>query len=202
MIPQNNGDLLRDFAFQELPTRTFRINPDVLGADAQDAENTLYVFDGGLPAMVDGIFFAVDGGSPSDIEVIALLYDGGNPEQLPEDGKLVRPRETVPWTGTIAGFVDGIDAMKQAIYLILNTERYAYIVYSWNYGVELADLIGKPIPFVMSEAKRRITEALMQDTRIKGVSDFAFESQGSALQVTFTVHTIFGDIETDREVVV
>ncbi|MFQ8776837.1 MAG: DUF2634 domain-containing protein [Roseburia sp.] len=27
--------------------------------------------------------------------------------------------------------------MKQAIYNILNTERYQYIIFSWDYGVEL-----------------------------------------------------------------
>ena len=45
-------------------------------------------------------------------------------------------------TGTMT---DDIEAVKQAIYKILNTERYQYPIYSWNYGVELADLFGKPI---------------------------------------------------------
>ena len=36
-------------------------------------------------------------------------------------------------------YTNGIEAMKQAIYHIINTERYQYLIYSWNYGVELAD---------------------------------------------------------------
>ena len=74
---------------------------------------------------------------------------------------------------TIAGYVDDLEAMKQAIYLILNIERYEYLIYSWNYGIELNDLYGQPIPFVLPELKRRITEALLQDSRILGVDNFS-----------------------------
>ena len=77
---------------------------------------------------------------------------------------------------TIAGYVDDLEAMKQAIYLILNIERYEYLIYSWNYGIELNDLYGQPIPFVLPELKRRITEALIQDSRILGVDNFSFET--------------------------
>ena len=37
-------------------------------------------------------------------------------------------------------------AIEQAVYKILNTERYKYIIYSTNYGVELEELFGKPMP--------------------------------------------------------
>ena len=40
----------------------------------------------------------------------------------------------------VNGYVDNLEAMKQAIYLILNTERYAYPIYSWGYGIELVEL--------------------------------------------------------------
>ena len=44
--------------------------------------------------------------------------------------------------GTIAGTTDEKDAMMQAIYLILSTERYQYLIYGWDYGIETGDLIG------------------------------------------------------------
>jgi hypothetical protein len=66
----------------------------------------------------------------------------------------------------IRGYTEEIEAVKQAIYKIINTERYNYLIYSWNYGIELADLFGEPIPYVYSELKRRIAEALTQDDRI------------------------------------
>ena len=39
---------------------------------------------------------------------------------------------------------DKREALRQAVYLILNVERYAYPIYSRNYGSELVDLIGQP----------------------------------------------------------
>lgn len=103
---------------------------------------------------------------------------------------------------TIAGYVDDLEAMKQAIYLILNIERYEYLIYSWNYGIELTDLFGQPTSFVLPELKRRITEALLQDTRIIGVENFSFEINRGKVHATFTVHTIFGDVEAERVVTI
>jgi hypothetical protein len=100
----------------------------------------------------------------------------------------------------VRDFTDQREAMKQAIYLIIYTERYTYPIYSWNYGAELGGLIGQPIPFVLPEIKRRITEALMQDDRITGVDNWEFEVVRSKVTATYTVHTIFGDIDADAEV--
>lgn len=102
----------------------------------------------------------------------------------------------------ISGYVDGIDAVIQAIYLILSTERYKFIIYSWDYGVELVDLFGKPMPYVMAELPRRIKEALTQDNRIEDVVDFEFEVNKSKLHTTFTVVTNLGDISVEMEVAV
>lgn len=102
----------------------------------------------------------------------------------------------------IRGTVDGLESMRQAVYLILSTERYAYPIYSHNYGVELADLIGQPEDYIMSEVKRRITEALTQDDRIESVDGWVFETAKKHIIVIFTVHTVFGDIETEKEVAI
>lgn len=102
--------------------------------------------------------------------------------------------------GRVKGTTEDADALLQAVYLILSVERYQYPIYSYNYGVELVDLIGQPKDFVMSEVKRRITEALTQDDRINSVDGWAFENTKKSLVVTFAVHTIYGDIETKKEV--
>lgn len=94
----------------------------------------------------------------------------------------------------VTGTCDGPEAMKQAVFCILNTERYKYPVYGWNYGIELVDLYGQPADYVMSELKRRITEALTQDDRIHSVDAFEFETRGGAITVFFTVHTAFGEV--------
>lgn len=105
-------------------------------------------------------------------------------------------------THLISNYVDGLDAVKQAVYLILSSERYQHNIYSWDYGVELLDLIGKPMPYVLSELPRRIKEALIQDDRITDVIDFEFEPKGNQLHTTFTVVSNVGDISTELEVAV
>lgn len=102
--------------------------------------------------------------------------------------------------GRIRGMVDELESLRQAIYLILSTERYAYLIYSWNYGVELVELIGQPKEYALPEIKRCITEALLQDDRITAVDGFEFETGKKTVHVTFTVHSIFGDLEVETDV--
>ena len=101
---------------------------------------------------------------------------------------------------TIAGTADDLLAIEQAIYKILNTERYEYMIYSWNYGIELADLFGMPIPYVYSEVKRRITEALLADDRIDEVKNFVLSHKGGDVSAKFDVVTKLGTITTTKEV--
>lgn len=104
-------------------------------------------------------------------------------------------------TNSINGFCDELEAMKQVIYKILNTERYQHIIYSWNYGIELQDLYGEPVTYVCPELQRRIEEALTQDDRIDSVDSFEFDiSEKGIVKVTFTVHTIYGDVESEKVV--
>ena len=101
----------------------------------------------------------------------------------------------------VNGFCDELEAMQQVIYKILNTERYQNIIYSWNYGIELLDLYGEPMTYVCPELQRRITEALIQDDRIESIDNFEFDiSEKKAVKVTFTVHTIFGNVESEKVV--
>lgn len=100
----------------------------------------------------------------------------------------------------IKGFVDDLQAVKQAIYLILNTQRYQYLIYDWDYGVEFDDLIGCEKNYAIVQIQSRITDALLQDDRIEAVVDFEFESNKKSITAYFVVKTIFGDIETQKAV--
>lgn len=100
----------------------------------------------------------------------------------------------------VRGTTDERDAVLQAAYLILNVERYAYPIYSRNYGSELSDLIGKPKGYAMSEMKRRISEALLQDDRITGLGGWEFETGRKSVTAKFVIHTIYGDVEASKEV--
>lgn len=100
----------------------------------------------------------------------------------------------------VQGMTDGLEAMKQAIFKILFTERYQYAIYDWSYGIELKDLIGKPKSFVIPELKKRIMEALLADDRIQDVKNFTFSSYKNSLTVKFLVETIYGNLEGTKEV--
>ena len=87
-----------------------------------------------------------------------------------------------------------------AVFLILTTERYFWLIFSWNYGVELHDLIGKDPEYCIPEIERRITEALLQDDRITAVENFQFEVNKKNVLTTFTVISIFGNVDVKKEV--
>lgn len=103
--------------------------------------------------------------------------------------------------GTIAHYCDKLEAMRQLVYKIVNTERYNHIIYSWDYGIELNDLFGEPSSDVCPEIERRIIEALTLDQRIQSVGAFVFETiEKGKVHVSFTVHTVFGAVKTEKVV--
>ncbi len=115
--------------------------------------------------------------------------------------EIVETSRTYKITGNrIQGYTDGLDALKQAIYKVLNTERYEYPIYGFDYGIELENLIGKDPVYVQIELKRRIRECLLRDDRITEVDNFKFEVNGDEIKCTFDVHSIYGDITASREV--
>lgn len=101
----------------------------------------------------------------------------------------------------VRGYIDEQEAMEQAVFKALQTERCQYTVYSWNYGIETLDLYGEPVSWICPELERRVSEALLGDPRIKGVDHFEFNlSKKGVIHVTFTVHTVFGEITAEKAV--
>lgn len=101
----------------------------------------------------------------------------------------------------IFGKTDEIEAMKQAIYKIISTERYQHEIYSWDYGIELNDLFGKPKSYIRSEIVRRFEEALLQDDRVTALKDISvtFEKRGT-VSIFFTAETTVGTLPVERVV--
>lgn len=102
----------------------------------------------------------------------------------------------------IQGYSDKIEALQQSIYKILDTKKYEYPIYSFDYGIELESLIGKDQIYVKSELKRRITDCLLRDDRIQSVGNFVFTSSGDSLLCTFDVVSIYGELSINKEVAV
>ena len=71
----------------------------------------------------------------------------------------------------IAGFVDGMEALKQSIYKALSTEQYEYPIYSFQYGIAWKQLIGEDRSYVRAELRRMVEELLMRDDRVQSVSE-------------------------------
>ena len=103
-------------------------------------------------------------------------------------------------TNRISGYIDDKDAIVQAIYLILSTERYESVIYNWYYGTEFDSLVGKDRDFVKSELKRRIAEAILEDDRILDVTDFNISFNKDVANVVFLVETNIGNININWEV--
>jgi len=97
----------------------------------------------------------------------------------------------------LKGFTDDIEALKQTIYFILNTERYDYLIYDWDYGFQIKDLIGQNPKDILQTIQMRISDALIQDTRITEVSNFSFDVIKNKVKTTFTIKSIFGDLQQE-----
>lgn len=101
----------------------------------------------------------------------------------------------------VKGMIDDKDAILQAVEKILLTERYAYRIYSWNYGAELQFYIGKDTDFVLADAERTIREALLQDDRILDIQDFSTKQVDlNSVSVSFTVVSVAGNFNYKKEV--
>jgi len=103
--------------------------------------------------------------------------------------------------GRIAGWIDELAAMRQAIEKVLHTERFTWLIYTDNYGVELKNLFGEELDLVMAEMERIVREALSVDERIIEIENFQVTQESrDTLLVSFFVTTIFGSIQMEQEV--
>ena len=131
------------------------------------------------------------------------LTPGIAPQMEMEFEKVIYPSRTYALDGQkmrIRGDVDGLEALRQAVDKALRTERFRYMVYTANYGVELEDKLGMPVSLSLPEIKRSIIEALTWDSRIERVDGFEFEVDGGRVRVFFHVHSIYGELEGETEV--
>jgi phage baseplate assembly protein W len=104
-------------------------------------------------------------------------------------------------TKRIGRKIDGLEAAIQAVTKILMTERYAHVIYSGDYGVELESLIGKEFEYVESDIRRRLEEAVAPDDRIQGITELTTERSGkNNLIVNCTIQTVDGAFTISTEV--
>lgn len=104
---------------------------------------------------------------------------------------------------TVAGKIDKLESIKQAVYHILSTERYSSPIYDDDYGVELERYIGKDIGYIQADIENTLKEALTQDDRITNVVVNDVEKsdkQKNACVIKFTVYTIYGNYNENMSI--
>ena len=100
----------------------------------------------------------------------------------------------------IQGFVTDLMALKQSIHKRLETQQFDYPIYSFRYGVNWRDLIGREPEYIRPELIRMVRETLSRDNRITQVSNFGFDFRGDACICSFDVKSIFGEFKDNVEV--
>ncbi len=93
--------------------------------------------------------------------------------------------------------VSGKEAVKTWAYKALKTERFRYLIYSFDYGTDLQNLIGKNYTPSLTKAEsiRYVEECLLVNPYIQNISDVEVNFDGTTLFITGVLHTIYGDTE-------
>lgn len=96
---------------------------------------------------------------------------------------------------------DEMDALRFWVTKCLLTERYNYLAYDTDFGVQFEELIrsNPDRDIAESEIIREIDEALGIDDRIESVDDFDFSWMGSHVYVTFSINTVYEQEEITLE---
>lgn len=109
-----------------------------------------------------------------DYETNAPVFRGGNPV-----------------------FVEGVQAVQVWAWKALNTPRFRYEIYSWNYGSEVESLVGEAYSDELkkAEAARYVKECLLINPYIADVKNLSVEFSGDMLTIGGTLVTVYGEAE-------
>lgn len=100
-------------------------------------------------------------------------------------------------TGKLTGkIVEGLEAIKVWIWLVMRTVRYRYCIYSWDYGNEIEDLIstGYTDEYIQSEVERIIEDTLLVNENILSVTDVEVIRKNDKISTNFIANTLYGEV--------
>lgn len=103
-------------------------------------------------------------------------------------------------TNRIRGECDNWLAVRQAVEIILNVQRFRWQIYTPYSGMDWRNLIGNDPGYVAAELQRRVREALLMDDRVLDIRDYQYTIEDDMLTASFTVVTVYGDIPQTAEV--
>lgn len=135
------------------------------------------------------IFPFIDGVVANDVpeeqlpRYTELAWDFNRNDFIVQDGRYVEVYEN--------------EAVKVWIYKAILTPRYRHLIYSWNYGSELEQLIGKTheLENLTSEVRRYLEDCLLINPYIKSIEDVVVSQTKEIVEISFTAFTIYGKVE-------
>lgn len=99
-------------------------------------------------------------------------------------------------TGHISSMVDNKEALVQAIYKALDTEKYGYLIYGWLYGLDMEPFIGQDLDYIQTNLKSYVEDCLLQDDRVESIQNFKVTQQDiDSCLITFDVISTEGYLQ-------
>lgn len=96
--------------------------------------------------------------------------------------------------------LEGKEAVQTWAWKALNTERFKYIIYTWNFGNEVNTLIGQSytMDLKIAEAKRYIEECLLINPYITKITNVDVKFSNETVEIMCSLETIYGEIQVNR----
>ena len=91
------------------------------------------------------------------------------------------------------------DAISVWIYHAIKTYRYAFSIYSWDFGCEIDTLLGQKYTpaHTKAEVTRYIADSLMINQYILSIDKIIVDFDGDTLQVDVRVITVYEELEVN-----
>lgn len=101
----------------------------------------------------------------------------------------------------IIGMIDGADACRQAVYKILQTRRFAHLIYDDQYGCDIFNRIGQiglTEEYFETDIPAMVEDALLYEETVTGIGDLTFTIMDhDSVKVDFDISTIYGPIDME-----
>ncbi len=97
--------------------------------------------------------------------------------------------------------IDEKEALLQRLQLELETEKFEYSIFSWNYGIKTRDLLGQPPTFIVAKIDFRVENMLKKYEEVTGIKDrLAIEIEPGELILIYELTSVYGTFVVGREV--
>lgn len=106
-------------------------------------------------------------------------------------------------TGKLTGkIVEGSKAIAIWVFFAMQIDRYKFYTYSWDYGNELKNLIGKNYSkeYINSEIERMIKDCVEENPYVNGIQNLKIEKIENTISISFEILTDYGVEEVKIDV--